>query len=158
MRRALTLISFLVMPACEAPPDSPPPLADGVGLGQAEADTAGARAAVLQFHEALARGDSAGALALLHPEAVIYEAGHAETVTEYRAGHLAADMEFAAGTEREILQEASSPIGRGVLYVAETQTQGSFRDREIDSLGVETMVLEPSNDQWRIRHIHWSSR
>jgi len=123
-----------------------------------DAGNADARSVVQAFHGALAEADSAGALALLHPEAVIYESGVAETVEEYRAGHLAADIRFAAATEREAFNEQSVGLGRDVLYLAETRVQGRMGEREIDSRGVETMILTPRGDGWVIRHIHWSHR
>ena len=47
------------------------------------------------FHAALAAGDSAAALALLAPDAVVLESGEVETRAEYAAHHLAADIEFS---------------------------------------------------------------
>ncbi|HET9452942.1 MAG TPA: hypothetical protein VFO66_01560, partial [Gemmatimonadaceae bacterium] len=51
---------------------------------------------VARYHRALATSDSAEALRLLAPDAVILESGGAETVAEYRAHHLPADIAFAA--------------------------------------------------------------
>jgi hypothetical protein len=45
-----------------------------------------------------------------------------------------------------------------VIYTARTHTMGRIGDRDVDSNGVETMVLVHTPDGWRIRHIHWSSR
>lgn len=119
------------------------------------------RAAVLEtvrsFQAALAAGDSAAVLSHLHPEARIYEGGHAETVEEYRSGHLAADMEFRAGVTRETMEERVVPRPHMALYEATTRAEGTFRDREVSSRGTETLVLISTEDGWRIRHIHWSS-
>ncbi len=116
-------------------------------------------AAVHAFHDALAAGDSARALALLHSDVQVFESGHAEDLEEYRSGHLGADMEFAASTERELLAEEVSRLdGRLALYLSEYRMTGSFRGREIDGHGTETMLLVRSAEGWRIRHIHWSSR
>lgn len=146
-----TLAALLVAAALAAP--------------AARAQTAGTEQAVKEavhtFHDALAAGDSVRALRLLHPDVRVYESGHAETVSEYRSGHLGADMDFAAGTERELLSEeiTLSPGGDGALYLSTYRTTGTFRDREVDSRGTETMVLVPAADGgWRILHIHWSSR
>lgn len=121
-----------------------------------------ARDVVYEFHQALEAGDSTRALALLHPDAVIHEAGHSETVGEYREGHLAADADFAAAVSREILHEEVLPLGDATLYLAETRASGTLRGREIDSRGTETVLLtrtdEPDEGAWRIRHVHWSSR
>ena len=39
-----------------------------------------------------------------------------------------------------------------------SSSEAGFRERRIDAVGVETMVLAPTPDGWKIRHIHWSSR
>jgi ketosteroid isomerase-like protein len=114
-------------------------------------------AVVEQFHAALAAGDSARAISLLHPEVVIYEAGHAETLAQYRAGHLAADIAFAQAVPSETTAEQVIDLGGTALVLRESVSRGIFRDREIDSHGTETMVLVPLEDRWVIRHIHWSS-
>ena len=110
------------------------------------------------FHTALAAGDSAGALGHLHPDVVIFEGGHAETLADYRRGHLIADMRFASATARAITGEATRVWGDQALYTSESRTTGRWRDRDIDSHGAETVVLVRGPDGWRIRHIHWSSR
>lgn len=112
-----------------------------------------------QLHEALASGDSARVLELLAPDVRVYESGHAETRAEYRAGHLGVDIEFAGGTEREVLTEhVRMPGEEMALYLAEYRTTGTFRGQEIDSHGTETLVLERGAEGWRVVHIHWSSR
>lgn len=115
------------------------------------------RAVVHEFHDALAAGDSLAALTLLHPDVVVFESGHAETLTEYRSGHLASDIAFAAATRREIMEESITLWGNVALYTSEAHTTGTWRGREIDSGGAESMVLVRMQDGWRIRHIHWSA-
>lgn len=115
------------------------------------------RAVVQEFHGALATGDSLAALALLHPDVVVYESGHAETLAEYRSGHLASDIGFAAATRREVVEESITLWGDVALYTSEARTTGSWRGREIDSGGAESMVLVRTPEGWRIRHIHWSA-
>ena len=58
-------------------------------------DSAAVLGIVEQFYAALAAGDSAAALRLLHPDAVILESGGVETVAEYRGHHLPAESAFA---------------------------------------------------------------
>lgn len=112
-----------------------------------------------QLHETLSSGDSARVLELLADDVRVYESGHAETRAEYRAGHLGVDIEFAAGTEREVLSEhVRIPGDDMALYLAEYRITGTFRGEEVDSGGTETLVLERRADGWRIVHIHWSSR
>ena len=39
-----------------------------------------------------------------------------------------------------------------------TDFVGTFEDRPVDFLGLETMVLNRQPEGWRIKAIHWSSR
>lgn len=116
------------------------------------------RTTVHAFHDALAAGDSAAALELLHPDVRVFEGGHAETLAEYRAGHLGADMAFSSSVERKLLTESVSAEGDRALYLGTYRMAGTFRGRDLRLLGTETMVLTRTADGWRIRHIHWSSR
>lgn len=113
------------------------------------------------FHEALAVGDSAGALEWLDADVVIFESGGVERSREEYAGHhLAADMAFAGATTRDVRQRAQRLLGEGrvAVVLSEVHTAGEFRGRTIDSTGVETMVLRRTGGGWRIIHVHWSSR
>jgi len=118
----------------------------------AQAQEAGAEEAVRRvadgLHAALASGDSARVLGLLADGVRVYESGHAETREEYRAGHLGIDIEFAGGTEREVLSERVRLSGDVALYLAEYRTTGTFRGEEIDGRGTETLVMERRPEGW----------
>jgi ketosteroid isomerase-like protein len=161
-RTLIAPLLITVLTACQPADDrNTPPTVEETGevdVTRAEADPDAARAVVADFHRALVEADSARVIELLHPDAIIYEAGHAETVDEYRAGHLAADIRFAAASERHVLSEQTVVLGDAVVYLSESHVAGAIGEREIDSRGVETMVLVPEGDGWRIRHIHWSNR
>lgn len=117
------------------------------------------RAVVRAYHEAMAAGDSARALGLLLPDAVIFESGSVEASRdEYRTAHMPADMEFARATRREITRERSGTAGDAAWVLTESRATGSFRGRAVDSRSVETMLLRRTPEGWRIAHIHWSSR
>ncbi|HUP21209.1 MAG TPA: nuclear transport factor 2 family protein [Gemmatimonadota bacterium] len=116
------------------------------------------RDVVESFHSALESGDSTTALGYLQPDVVIYEGGHAETLAQYRTGHVRGDIAFAAATNREVVEAAVTVWGDQALYTSTSHTTGQYRGREIDSRGTETMLLVRTPEGWRIRHIHWSSR
>ena len=121
-------------------------------------DSAAVAAVVAGYHAALARGDSAAALALLADDAIVLESGDAESRAEYRSHHLPADIEFARS-----VKETRSRIGvivRGDAAWASSTSiaEGQFRGRTVGSAGAELMVLTREADGWRIRAIHWSSR
>ena len=111
------------------------------------------------FHAAMQAGDKQAVLALLSPKVVIYESGHAErTRDEYAKSHLQSDMEFGKATKRQVTRNIALAEGNTATVLAEVTTTGNFKGKPVDSLGLETAVLEKSGDGWLIVHIHWSSR
>lgn len=122
-------------------------------------DSASIVGAVSRFHEALAAGDSATAMGLLSPGVIVQESGEIETRSEYLAHHLKADIEFAAAvpSQRTVISLRRQENVAWVL--SRSTTKGTFKDRAINSMGAELMVLSRSTrGQWRIEAIHWSSR
>ncbi len=127
------------------------------GMGTAT-DSAQVAAVVQAYHDALSASDSAAALALLADDVLILESGGLETLTEYRSHHLPGDMAFAAALPRQRGAFRVTIEGTTAWAVSTSTTQGTYRDRTIDSRGAELMVLTRGADGWRIRAIHWSSR
>ena len=123
----------------------------------AQADSAYVVAVIEQFHAALAGGDSAGAMALLAPDAVVLEGGWVETREDYAAGHLTADMAFLAGMTREVVSRTVTRAGDVAWISTVSHTDGDYDGRTIKSRGAELMVLGRGNGGWLIRAIHWSS-
>ena len=123
-----------------------------------ESDSAMVVATISRFHDALSRGDSSAALGLLAPDAVILESGGSETVSEYRGGHLPADIAFAQAI-RAVRNPIRVTVHGDLAWAAGTSTtQGEFRGRPVNSAGAELMILRRTTDGWRIAAIHWSSR
>lgn len=121
-------------------------------------DSAAVVEVIERYHAALAAGDSATAMSLLAPDAVVLESGGIESREEYRSHHLAADMAFAKAVPRE-RGPIQVRVDANTARAASTSvTRGTFRDREIDSQGAELMVLRRTDRGWRIEAIHWSSR
>lgn len=121
-------------------------------------DSAAAAKTVDDYHAALSSGDSARALALLAPDAVILESGAMETRAEYRSHHLAGDIAFAKAVKSERGPLVVRIDGSTAWTSSTSVTQGTFNGRAINSSGAESMVLTKGPDGWRIRAIHWSSR
>lgn len=116
------------------------------------------RDVVNRFRATLQSGDSTTVVQLLHPEARIYEGGHAETRDEYRSGHLLSDMAFLQAVSSETTRDQVVPGEALALYMSERHTVGEYRGREIESRNTETIVVVSTPQGWRIRHIHWSNR
>lgn len=121
-------------------------------------DSAAAVATVGAFHRALADGDSAAVRELLADDVVVAESGGLETREEYLAGHMGADMGFAAAVAREPRVVRVAVAGDAAWVVSASRTTGTFGGRAVDSRGAELMVLSRDGGRWRIRAIHWSSR
>ena len=128
------------------------------GGGAQSSSTAAALKTAASFHESLGGGDSTNAVRLLAPDAIILESGVRETRAEYVAHHLGEDIEFAraVSTTRKVLDTRRQDDV--VWVIASSESKGRFHERQIDSRGVELMVLTRSRQRWLINAIHWSSR
>ena len=150
-----------------------PPLAVVLGIGgalvsltalaapafaQVPSDSIAVAGVVDRYHHALAAGDSALALALLAPDAIILESGDLESLREYRSHHLPADIAFAHAVKAHRSQVRVTVRGDVAWTNATSTTQGIYRGQTVNSAGAELMVLTRSADGWTISAIHWSSR
>lgn len=134
-----------------------PATSDGA-MQRPPADSAAVAAVVEQFHAALTNGDSASAVSLLAPDAVILESGGVETRAEYLSHHLPGDMAFARAIRSDRGPTRVVVEGDVAWATSTSTTVGSYRDRAINSAGAELMVLSKTPQGWRIRAVHWSSR
>lgn len=120
-------------------------------------DETAVTAVVTDFHRALTESDRDGVLKLLMPNAVIFETGYVEASREqYAAGHLAADMLFAATVQREVVHREATVSGDLGLVITQTRNAGTFQGEPVKLTNTETMVLRRSGEHWKILHIHWS--
>lgn len=111
------------------------------------------------FYAALAAGNKTTALELLAPRVAIYESGYVEASRdEYASHHLGSDIDFAKASTRKVLRHSEKVEGNTAIIWEETETTGSFGGAPVHSFGTETAVLEKSGGQWRITHVHWSTR
>jgi ketosteroid isomerase-like protein len=115
-------------------------------------------AVVSEFHAALATSDSATALWLLDPDAIVLESGDVETRDEYRANHLAADIEFARAVPGKRTVLSVTVVGDAGWIASKSDNVGRTGTRSINSVGAELMVLRKRDTGWKIAAIHWSSR
>ena len=117
-----------------------------------------AAAVVDAFHAALRRGDTKAAQSYLAENALIYESGGVERGRqEYASHHLGADATFAQAVPGTVTRRAGEAVG-GVAWIAtEGRTTGTYKDKAIDRINTETMVLRRAGGAWKIAHIHWSS-
>jgi len=111
------------------------------------------------FHAALARGDTRAALDFLAENVVIFESGGVErSRAEYANHHLGADAAFSAAVRRTRVSRSHGEAGDAAWVLSVEAVLGAYRGRAINSRSVETMLLRRFDSQWRISHIHWSSK
>ena len=114
-------------------------------------------AAVDDFHQALATGDSKGAMSLLLPDALIIEAGTVQTRAEYESEHLEEDIAFAREVPGKQTSRSVQQAGEVAWVTTTFRVTGKFHGKSINNLAAETAVLTRTADGWRIRTLHWSS-
>ena len=131
--------------------------APSVALMSSEAQEAAK--AVDAFHAGLASGDGAAAATLLAEDALIFESGHAErSRAEYASHHAGADAAYAAAVPSTLKHRAGFIEGDTAWIVSESRATGKYKDKPVDRVTTETMILRKTAEGWRIAHIHWSSR
>lgn len=115
--------------------------------------------AVDAFHGKLASGDGAAAATLLAKDALIFESGHAErSRAEYASHHAGADAAYAAAVPSKLTHRNGFVDGNTAWIVSESRATGTYKDKPVDRVTTETMLLRKTAEGWRIAHIHWSSR
>lgn len=115
--------------------------------------------ALAAFHAALGSGDKARATELLATDVTIYESGYVErSRAEYAGHHLPEDIAFAKAASRKVLQTSERIEGKLAMIWQETETKARLKNKDVHILGTETSLLEKQDGQWRIVHVHWSSR
>jgi len=123
-----------------------------------QTDSARVVATIEDFRQALASGDSAGAVRLFAEGGAILESGGVESVSEYRSHHLGADIQFLQATTQTRGPLSVTVVGDAAWAVSTSTTTGEFRGRSVSSTGAELMVLRRIDSGWRIAAVHWSSR
>lgn len=152
---ALALAAGLAPLGAQAHPE-PHAAASTAAAPQPPADAA---KVVDAFHAALRRGDTAAATANLSDAVLIFEAGGAErSQAEYAKAHLAGDAAFAQAVGSELTRRTGGAGGDLAWVASEGRTRGRYKDRDVDRITTETMVLRRQAGVWRIVHVHWSSR
>lgn len=121
--------------------------------------SARAPAAVVDaFHAALETGNIAAALGRLSEDAVIFESGGVERgKAEYASHHAAADAAFAQAVPSRTTRRAGRTSGDVAWILTEGRTTGTYKNKPLDRVTTETMLLRRVGGVWRIVHIHWSS-
>lgn len=113
---------------------------------------------VTAFKKALKQGDQVTARKLLADNVIIFEGGGIErSADEYANHHMHADMAFLKAVESTLLEHQVFTQGDIAFSIARSSTEGSYKGKEIKSIGMETITLKNTDNGWKITHIHWSN-
>lgn len=116
-------------------------------------------AIVERFAKALVAADFKAVQTLLDPDVLILETGGAErSRQEYLSHHAISDAKFLKGTHSQVKQRRARQAGDLAWVGTESELHASKDGKPVTLLSTETMVLKKSGADWRIVHIHWSSR
>jgi len=118
-------------------------------------DTAPAKV-VRAFHQALENGDKEKARSLLADDVLIFEGGVERSADQYANHHMLADMKYLAAIEIKTLEHQVNISGNMALSISRSKATGNYKDKNVDYEGLETIVLNLRDGEWKITHIHWS--
>jgi len=116
-------------------------------------------AVVERFGKALAAGDLKTVETLLDPAVLILESGGAErSRAEYMGHHAISDAKFLKGSHHQLKRRTARSAGDMAWIGSESELHASKDGKPLTLLSTESMVLRKTGADWRIVHIHWSSR
>ena len=116
-------------------------------------------AVVEQFSKALQAGDLDAVRMLLADDVLVLEGGGAErSREEYLGHHAGADAAFLREAHVQVKQRVARAEGSMAWVGTESELHTTKDGKPLTLLSTETMVLRKVGAEWRIAHIHWSSR
>lgn len=108
------------------------------------------------FADALAAGDLDTVKSLLAEDVIVLESGGVEASRDaYFAHHAAADAKYLADATQTITRRIAKADGATVWIATESTLA---KPNQSPSKNTETLVLAKRKGDWKIVHIHWSSR
>lgn len=111
------------------------------------------------FQDALASGDFETVANSFASDARVFEGGSFEgNVKDYLEHHLKPEMPMIQKLNREVISQAFHREGGTAWFSTEARIWGKIEKRDIDLSQAETLNLIFDNSQWKISHVHWSSR
>ena len=159
MQVAVVAFTAIALPAAAHTGPHRPPVMKPLPAAKTNAAAVTPVATVNAFHTALASGNPRSALDLLAENVLIFESGGVEhSRAEYSSHHLAADAAYSAAVRRTLINRSHGEAGNAAWVTSVETVAGAYRGRVINSRSVETMLLHKTAGQWRITHIHWSSK
>lgn len=99
--------------------------------------------------------------AFYHPDVTIYEGGGSNNGwVDYRDRHLGPELKAFENLQfgHSNTRVTMLPGGQAAYVTSEYAIKAKMGERDLDSRGLETLVLVKTPDGWKIRHSHTSSR
>ena len=113
----------------------------------------------VQLGDAITAGDVDKLKALIAPDVLIFESGGVESsLAEYEDHHMPADIAFMKNMSSEVISRRVIEAGDSVIVLTQSRISGVYKEKEVDLSSTETLVIRNMGGQWKIIHIHWSSR
>ncbi len=110
------------------------------------------------FSAAIRAGDADAVRALSTSNLLVGESGGLErSFEEYASHHLPSDMAFSKATTSTMTEQQVIAGEHMAVVVTQSQIHGRYREQAVHSQLVETLVIQHIEDDWRLRHVHWSS-
>jgi ketosteroid isomerase-like protein len=94
----------------------------------------------------------------LDQNVVIFESGNVESsLAEYESHHMKSDIAFMAAMNIELLTREVIDAGESATVISRSRISGKYKNKEIDLVNTETLVIQRRNGKWKVVHVHWSS-
>jgi ketosteroid isomerase-like protein len=100
----------------------------------------------------LRAGDKIVVARLLAKDVIIFEGGGVErSVEEYAKRHMLLDMQHLAAVEITQLEHQVFTNGDIAYSISRSKTHGTYNDKNIDYITLETMTLKNTDSGWKLR-------
>jgi ketosteroid isomerase-like protein len=82
--------------------------------------------------------------------------GIERSAEQYASHHMLSDMKFLKAMTTEKIEHHVTQYDAFAFSVSKSTVNGTYKGKEVDRLGNETMTLAKQDGEWKIMHIHWS--
>ena len=83
--------------------------------------------------------------------------GVERSAQEYASHHMLSDMKYLKAMTIESIEHHVTQFDVVAISISRSSVKGTYKDKNIDRIGNETIALKKHDDKWKITHIHWSN-